>query len=229
MKNIITKYKHGWLMSYLFLYLVWFFTLENRGWVPMKTIHTELDNLIPFNEFFFIPYAIWFIYIPAVVLFFFFTSKEDYYKTCAFLFIGMTICLIIYTVWPTRQNLRPVAFARDNIFVHIIKHLYMFDTPTNVCPSIHVFNSIGAHLAIRQSARFKNNKIVRTVSFLIATSICLSTVFLKQHSVVDGLYAIVLACIMYVFVYYIDYSSIKAWFESRKKVLSKLDQNKLSQ
>lgn len=217
MRELILKYKHGWLLSYLFLYLVWFYELENRGWVPMKTVHSALDNLIPFNEFFLIPYILWFAYIPFVILYFFFTSKEDYYKACAFLFIGMTICLIIYTIWPTRQNLRPYTFDRNNIFITIIQRLYILDTSTNVCPSIHVFNSIGAHIAIINSERFKYNPWMKATSFILACSICLSTVFLKQHSIIDGLCAIVLACVMYFFVYYIDYSSIKAWYQERKK------------
>ena len=217
MRELILKYKHGWILSYTFFYLLWFFELENRGWVPMKTIHTALDNIIPFNEFFLIPYFLWFAYIPCVILYFFFTSKEDYYKTCAFLFIGMTICLIIYTVWPTRQNLRPLTFERNNIFIAGIKHLYSFDTSTNVCPSIHVFNSIGAHLAIINSQKLKDKKLIKVASFILAFTICLSTVFLKQHSVVDGLCAILLACVMYFFVYYIDYSGIKAWYQERKE------------
>ncbi|MDK2808239.1 MAG: hypothetical protein PWP24_974 [Clostridiales bacterium] len=217
MKTLFFKYKHGWLMFYLFFYLIWFFALENRGWVPTKLIQSSLDSLIPFNEYFMIPYLLWFVYIPFVVLFFFFTSREDYYKTCAFLFIGMTICLIIYTVYPTRQNLRPMVFTGQNIWITMIKKLYAFDTATNVCPSIHVFNSIGAHLAIANSARFKNNKLVRGFSFLLAASICMSTVFLKQHSVVDGLCAIILACVMYVLVYYIDYSAVKAWYREKKE------------
>jgi len=215
-KELILKYKHGWLMSYLFLYLVWFFALENRGWVPTKTIHTSLDNLIPFNEFFLIPYVLWFAFIPSVVLYFFFTSKQDYYKTCAFLFVGMTICLIIYTVWPTKQDLRPVTFDRNNILVTIIKQLYTFDTSTNVCPSIHVFNSIGAYITIINSQKFRNNKWMKAASFILAFSICLSTVFLKQHSIIDGLCALALACVMYFFVYYMDYSSVKAWYQERK-------------
>lgn len=217
MKNFIAKYKHGWIMSYLFFYMIWFFALENRGWVPMKTIYTSLDDLIPFNEFFMIPYALWFAFIPAVVLYFFFTSKQDFYKTCAFLFIGMTICLIIYTVYPTRQDLRPFDFARENIFVMAVRRLYTFDTSTNVCPSIHVFNSIGAYLAISNSQKFKRNHWMKMITFLLALSICLSTVFLKQHSIVDGLCAVVLACVMYFFVYTVDYAAIKVWYQQRKE------------
>lgn len=218
MKQFIQKYKHAWLLSYMFLYFTWFFYLESRGWVPLKIIHTALDDIIPFNEYFFIPYALWFLYIPAVVLFFLFKSRDDYYKTCAFLFTGMTICLIIYTIWPNGQNLRPHGFVRDNFLVDMVQKLYGFDTSTNVCPSIHVFNSIGAHIAIMESKLFKRNKLVRISSFVLAFFICLSTVFLKQHSVIDGLCAIILACVLYPIVYRIDYQAIRQYIRKKRRV-----------
>ena len=38
--------------------------------------------------------------------------------------------------------------ARDNIFTAMVAHLWQTDTPTNLWPSIHVYNSIGAHVAL---------------------------------------------------------------------------------
>ncbi len=217
MKQFVEKYKHAWVFSYLALYLVWFFYLENRKGIPMTNIHTGLDNLIPFNELFVIPYFLWFSYVAITVLFLFFTSKDDFYKLCGFLFIGMTICLIIYTVWPNCQNLRPHRFARDNFMVDMVKRLYTFDTSTNVCPSIHVFNSIGVHIAIANSNLLKKNRLIQAFSFVLASLICMSTVFLKQHSVVDGLCAIILSCVMYVLVYHIDYVNLWQKIQNRKK------------
>lgn len=222
MKEFFQKYKHAWLLSYMFIYFMWFFYLENRGWVPVKIIHTALDDIIPFNEFFFIPYALWFLYIPAVILFFLFKSKEDYFKICAFLFTGMTICLIIYTIWPNGQNLRPHGFLRDNFLVDMVKRLYGFDTSTNVCPSIHVFNSIGAHIAIMESRLFKNNRLIRTGSFILAFLICLSTVFLKQHSVIDGLCAIVLACVLYLIVYRVNHQAFRQYIRKKRQVVKRV-------
>lgn len=210
MKSLIQKYKHGWILSYFFIYLVWFFALEGRTGIRHTSIYIKLDDYIPFNELFVIPYVLWFAYIAVTVFFFFFTSKEDFYKTCAFLFIGMSICLLIYTIWPNGQNLRPTEFARDNIFVDIVKLFYKNDTSTNVCPSIHVFNSIGAHIAIAQSSYFKNKRYVKFASFVLMVLICLATVFLKQHSAFDGFAAIGLSGIMYMLVYKVDYSKIRA-------------------
>lgn len=215
MKKFLTKYKHAWILSYFIIYLIWFFYLEARTNVKFTDIHIKLDDFIPFQELFIIPYLLWFFYIAVVILYFFFTNKTDYFKCCSFLFLGMTISLIIYTFWPNAQNLRPDTFARDNIFVDWVKQLYKSDTSTNVCPSIHVFNSIGVHLSIIKSEQLKKYKIIRIGSFFLATSICLATVFLKQHSAFDGICAIGLAYVTYILVYRINYSAL--FLKEKKK------------
>ena len=60
-------------------------------------MHTTLDDLIPFNEYFIVPYLLWFLYVAAAIAYFFFTSKDDYYRLCTFLFTGMTISLLVCT------------------------------------------------------------------------------------------------------------------------------------
>lgn len=200
MKEFIAKYKHAWCLLYVLIYLPWFVFLEQNV-TRYSIVHIPLDDHIPFNEYFVIPYFLWFVYVAGAVLYFFFTNKEDYYKTCAFLFIGMTICMIICTIWPNGHNLRPTEFARENIFTALVSYLYQTDTSTNVFPSIHVYNSIGVHLAVMNSEALKKHKLVQAGSFLLMASICLSTVFLKQHSALDGFGAIVLAMFMYRVVY----------------------------
>ena len=79
--------------------------------------------------------------------------------------------------------------------------IYSADTSTNVCPSIHVFNSIGIHIAIRNSQALRPKKWLQIGSFLLMVSICLSTVFLKQHSVVDGAGSAIMAYALYYTIY----------------------------
>ena len=203
MKEFISKYKHAWCLLYAFIYLPWFVFLE-KNVLHYSIIHIRLDDYIPFNEYFIIPYFLWFAYVAVAVMFFFFTNKEDYYKLCAFLFIVMTISLIICTIWPNGHNLRPTEFARENIFTDMVRGLWATDTPTNIFPSIHVYNSIGVHLAVMNSEALKKKRVVRIISFVLMASICLSTVFLKQHSALDGIGAIVMSMFMYRMVYHTE-------------------------
>lgn len=211
-KQLLLKYKHGAILSYFFIYMIWFTYLERSVTTNFTPIYSKLDSLIPFNELFIIPYFLWFIYIFATVAYFLLTSKQDFYKCCAYLFSGMTICLIIYTFWPNGHYLRVNldSLGRSNIFIDALSKLYKFDTATNVFPSIHVFNSIGALIAINKSERLHNIKWLQWSTLVLTILICMSTVFLKQHSILDVFGGIALSIIMYVIVY------VPAWGRESK-------------
>ena len=200
-KNFIKKYRHAWVLLYGLIYMPWFVYLERRTDVHHFLIHSPLDDYIPFVEYFIVPYLLWFIFVAVAAGYFFFTDKSGFYRLCAFLVIGMTFFLLLCTVFPNGLNLRPTTFARDNIFVDLVKHIYATDTPTNVLPSIHVFNSLGVCIAIRHSEALKKHKWICRGSYLLAVLIVPYSVFLKQHSVTDVIAAFVLACVIYPFVY----------------------------
>ena len=199
--EFIAKYKHGLLLLYFLIYLPWFGYLEENVTTHFHVIHVALDDKIPFCEYFIIPYMLWFAYVAWGVAYFFFKNKSEYYKLCAFLFTGMTIFLVISTVYPNGHYLRPTTFERDNIFVQAVQWLYSTDTPTNLFPSIHVYNSLGINMAVWHSENFKKNKPVRYGSAILCISIILSTMFLKQHSVFDVVTGVVLAAFMFSLVY----------------------------
>lgn len=219
LKKFYANYKHGIpLILFGIIYLSWFCYLEKTVTRHYTVIHMAIDDYIPFNEIFIIPYFLWFLYVAAVVLFFFFKNKVDYRKTCTFLFTGMTIFLIVSTLWPNGQHLRPFVMPRDNIFTQMVAGLYRTDTPTNLWPSIHVYNSLGAHFAIMRSKEFENKKAVRIGSFILSSSIILSTMFLKQHSVFDVLTAFAMAAVMYTVVYRYDVVlAVRLAFRAKRK------------
>lgn len=214
-KNFIQKYGHAWTLLYIFIYLPWFMWLE-KNVVQYTPVHTSLDDLVPFCEYFVIPYFLWFAFIPAVFIYFFFKSKEEYYRISASLFIGMSICLLICTIWPNGQELRQSFPTDRNIFTRIVAMLYKTDTNTNVFPSIHVFNSVGAYIAISKSQVIPKKHWVRPASLILTILICASTVFLKQHSLLDVAGGILLAGIMYVFVYVIDYQAMRRYLREKE-------------
>lgn len=195
-------YRHALpLIIYGIIYLSWFGHLEKTVTSHYKIIHVALDDYIPFCEVFVVPYLLWFAYVTVVVLYCFFKDKDDYFRTCTFLFTGMTIFLLVSTLWPNGHHLRPYIMPRDNIFTQLVATLYKADTPTNLWPSIHVYNSMGAHFAVIRSADLENKKGIKLASGILAASIILSTMFIKQHSVFDVMTAIALGTVMYTFTY----------------------------
>ncbi len=215
MKSTLKKYSHVWLLGYAFIYLPWFFYLEKTVTSNYHIMYIALDDIIPFNEYFIIPYLLWFLYVAGAVAYFFFTDVKGYYKLCTMLFTGMTISLLVCTVFPNGTDFRPIIDPTKNVFAKIVSYLYSADTCTNVFPSIHVYNSICVHLAVLRSERLSKNHIVKISSLVLMVSICLATVFLKQHSAFDGFGSIAMAYIMYYFVYAGSYEP------SRKKVSEK--------
>lgn len=219
LKKLYMNYRHAIpLVIYAVIYLCWFSYLEKTVTKNYTVIHMGIDDYIPFCELFVIPYFLWFAYVAVVVLYFLFKDKDDYYKTCIFLATGMTIFLVISTIWPNGHHLRPFEMPRDNIFTQMVAGLYKTDTATNLWPSIHVYNSLGAHFAIVKSKHFENRKGIKIASFILASSIILATMFIKQHSVFDVITAFVLAAVMYVVIYkYDSVLAIKNFIRTGKK------------
>lgn len=202
MKAFIKKYSHALpVLIYMAVYITWFVLLENKV-TTYKIIHTMADDKIPFCEFFVIPYYMWFVYVAACVAFAFFTDKEEYYKSLVFLMTGMTVFLIVSTIWPNGHNLRPLIMPRDNVCTRLVSKLYDTDTPTNLWPSIHVYNSLGAHLCITHCKFTRDKKYITIPSLIIAVSIILSTMFIKQHSLFDVFTAFLMALLMTIIVYH---------------------------
>ena len=199
--ELLKKYKHAWVFSYALLYMPWFLYLEKHVTSGYYVIHSAIDDMIPFVEYFIVPYLLWFVFIAAVFLYFFFTDVEGFYRLAKLSFIGMTIFLVISTLMPNGLMLRPYVFPRENVFTELVRILYRTDTPTNVFPSLHVFNSIAACIAIHESEALQKHKVVCWGSYLLATTIVLATMFLKQHSVIDVMGEILMAYTLYQFVY----------------------------
>ena len=200
--EILKKYRHAWVFLYSFIYLPWYMYPERTITHEYHVLHTWVDDIIPFNEYFIIPYFIWFIYVSSVLIFFFFKDIDEFYRFGLYLALGMSISLFICQIFPNGTDLRPVNLdPNKNIFTHMVAFIYKTDTNTNVFPSIHVFNSIATHVAILRSRFFYNNMKVKAISFIIMISICLSTLFLKQHSFLDVVGATILSYVIYQLIY----------------------------
>lgn len=189
--------KHILLFLYAFVYVPWFIYLENHVTTDYHLLYSPLDSMIPFCEFFVLPYYAWYGYLAAGMLFLALWDSKTCFKAGFHVITGMTIFLIISTVWPNGLALRPETFARDNFCVDLVQLMYSIDTPTNVFPSLHVYNSISMHTAIVSSPLLKGHKKLHRTSLAIMLLIIVSTLFIKQHSIIDVIAAIALAIVLY--------------------------------
>lgn len=181
---------------------LWFYILERVAMPPRFILHVRLDDSIPFVPVFIIPYVVWYFYIalPAVVMLF--KSPWEFKRYMAFLAGGMFVACAVYTLWPNGIDLRPDLAGETGPFSAAIRFLYSIDTPTNSAPSIHTTFSVGAHLAIiRYNQNRLNKPWIAPLSALVMVLIILSTVLVKQHSVVDLLAGLFLAIVLHVILY----------------------------
>lgn len=191
MKVFVKKYWRLCCLSYTIIYLAWFFLLEAAipaDYPGLHIIHSTLDDAIPFCEYFVIPYVIWFVYIVFCCGLLYFKGTDlEFLRLAIALAGGMSFCLVICMIYPNGLNLRPETMPRENIFTAFIERLYSTDTPTNVFPSIHVYVSLILHIIIRNCEYVRRHMGIRYISFVTSILICISTLFIKQHSIIDVL------------------------------------------
>ncbi len=193
--------KRQWIMMlYLPIHFVWYFALELAITTDYFPIHCELDNIIPFCEWFIFPYFSWFIYMVAAGLYFLFYDHEAFEHYMLSMIFGFFISTTICSVFPNGQDLRPSGY-NANFAAQIIKWTQEFDTNTNVFPSMHVVGALCAWFAIVKSKTLKPKVWIQVFNYLLCVLIILATVFLKQHSALDVLAGVVVSTAVFVFVY----------------------------
>jgi membrane-associated phospholipid phosphatase len=191
----IGENRHCYLMLYWIFYLAAFFLLEMREG-EYYLIECSLDKKIPFAEEFVIPYVSWFGLLAGALFWSMFCCKKDFLRLAFVMFVGNTICLGIYFIAPNGIHLRPETVP-DNLWGWMVGLLYQADTSTNVCPSIHVSSSVAVALVGWRSELLKNRKTFRILLYIWVVLICLSTMFIKQHSIVDVIWGTVLSVCLF--------------------------------
>jgi membrane-associated phospholipid phosphatase len=151
-----------------------------------------IDDLIPFNKFFILPYFYWYFYVAATLIILFLNKDSKFFfKQVLSMSVGVLFSVLIYLVFPTYV---PRAELLGNDYLTgMIRNLYVIDPPYNCFPSMHVLYSFICcwYLLIfrRISIWFD---ILNVSSFVV---ISLSTVYTKQHYTPDILGGIVVGAI----------------------------------
>ncbi|MHA1196159.1 MAG: phosphatase PAP2 family protein [Promethearchaeota archaeon] len=161
------------------------------------------DNLIPF-----IPeMAIFYIYLfySMVILsmvYFAFVDGEKGYALSWSLVIINAIAILVYIVFPVstywwRQDLFAIEnLYKGNFFAEAMFGYYRSDTSFNCLPSLHAAVSVIIFYAWYRYCKIKpsiTRKIIAIITLIIATGVVLSTLFVKQHYILDEIAGILLA------------------------------------
>ena len=178
------RFSHFLLLGGWIGYFALYFLTENL--IPEERchlIHSRLDDLIPFCEYFVVFYVSWFGLIVISLARTLFFDVKRFRQLQIYIMITQAAAMLVYILYPNRQDLRPEVFPRENLFTAILGFIYRFDTPTGVFPSLHAAYSIAIlSVGLRDDSLSKPVKVLLT---LLVVLICASVCFVKQHSVLD--------------------------------------------
>ena len=198
------RFAHVKLLGGWLAYFALYFITENL--IPAERchpIHCALDDLIPFNEYFLFFYVGWYFLVFGALAYTFFFDVPAFKKVQTFIMITQAVAMLCYIVWPSRQDLRPEAFERENILTALMGFIYAFDTNTGVCPSLHVAYSLGI-----LSVGLKDRRLApvwKIALTLFVLGVCAAVCFVKQHSAVDVFAALPVCLLAEILLYGKDY------------------------
>ena len=101
-------------------YFILYFLTEN--FIPYEKcypVHCWLDDVVPFCEYFVIPYVGWYLLIVGSLIYFALYNPKNFENMSKFIIVTQVVAMVIYILFPTRQDLRPEMFPRENIFTGI--------------------------------------------------------------------------------------------------------------
>lgn len=191
-KRIYDKNPLKFIIAVYAVYLVWFFSMEKLPNRNYHIVYSKLDDYIPFYKPAILIYSSWFLMlvIPFVYLLKR-KSYDDLYNIIIPMFAAMFISLIIYVIYPTALDIRVTDITGNDICSWIIRKIQQVDAPNNVCPSIHVSTTVIIYNQFRKI--LKDNKKSKAFFLLWSVGICISTMLVKQHSIIDVVCGIILA------------------------------------
>lgn len=195
------RFAHAKLLLTWVIYFALYFLTENL--IPAESchvVHSTLDDMIPFCEYAVIFYASWFLLVAGSLAYYFFYDPRRFAQLDLYIFVTQVIGMICYILWPSVQNLRPDVFPRQNFFSWVMSVIYAFDTPTGVCPSLHVAYSLAILSVFWHDEHIR--RWFKGVLLAWVICICLSTAFVKQHSMVDVFWGIPTALAGEVIIYH---------------------------
>lgn len=178
---------------------------------PLEDCHPvwcPLDDWIPFNEWFLFAYLFWFVFLIGMNLYLLLFDAKAFRRFMYFTILTYSFTMLVYIIYPTCQNLRPESFVRDNPLTRFMTYFYAFDTNTNVCPSLHVIGAFAVTFGAWDTERFQS-VLWKTVFFAMALLISISTLFVKQHSLIDVIAGLSVCAVGYWTVYILPSSARK--------------------
>jgi len=123
----------GSILVITLMNLLYFPLNEHNG--SVSNLATALDQHIPFNQYFVIPYLSWYFVLYWVPLWLLFKDVRLFRRVLFSLCLGLLASYATYFFFQT-MVLRPAIYEAD-VFSQLVSYIYRWDKPYNAFPSIH--------------------------------------------------------------------------------------------
>ncbi|MBQ2062846.1 MAG: hypothetical protein II458_09295 [Oscillospiraceae bacterium] len=158
-------------------------------YLPSHVLTTALDSAIPFVPawvtVYFLSFAVWIIngfWITS-------ESKPHGYRFSFSYILSLLISAAVFLLYPGTMT-RP-ELTGDGILMAMMRFLYWIDSPTNLCPSLHV---VITYFCWRGAWGCRKIPLwYKWFSFVFLILVCFSILFVKQHALVDIPAALIVA------------------------------------
>lgn len=158
------------------------FIIKRFGF-ELHSPQTALDELIPFLPGFLLPYIGCFLHWAAS-FYLVYRTRDGFAHLFTAAVIGYAVSFAVYLLWPTTIS-RPLAKAQG-VWGFVYGVICAADAPLNLFPSMHCMVAYICMAASFYAAR--NAHLPRAYAWLGAAMfalVCLATVFVKQHFIID--------------------------------------------
>lgn len=161
--------------------LVFYATRPILPHLPAHSLSTPLDEMIPVVPAWVTIYFLSFLSWLVTILWILTESKRHAYRLCGVYSIIMIVTLICFLAYPVTIE-RP-EITESGLFNDWMRLLYRVDSPTNLCPSLHVVIS---YLCWRGTMDCKKiPKWYQWFNLVFFILVCFCILFVKQHFIAD--------------------------------------------
>ena len=202
MLGFLARRKHLWLLLVYPLVAFSFFYLKSFNTSPTYLVEWPLvDRAIPFVPGMVLPYLFWYVAVAFPFFWLGVRNGPEFTRYCWFVYGAMSSTYLLYLLFPNGQNLRPALDTLSGWDIDAIRWLYSHDAPRNVNPSLHVIDTVAVWFALRRDGVLGSRTWFQALLAAICLSIIASTVFIKQHSILDIFGGVAWAGVWYVLIY----------------------------
>lgn len=176
--------------------MLYYITNRPIGAVHILTLPYEAN--IPLIKGFVVIYHASYPFMFFNLVLFLILNKVLFVQSAISIVLGNVLAFLTYLLYQTEVP-RPEFFGND-MFSQLLRLTYQMDKPFNGFPSQHVITTTIILVAILKSKRTKGYNIF---SIILCTLILLSTVFIKQHALLDVFGGVVYGLASYCIVAYV--------------------------